>query len=439
MNAEDLLALPLVEMAAMLRDRRLGAVALTEACLDRIIAANGEINALLHVDPAGALAAARDSDRRYAKGSPAGPLDGLPLVVKDNIEVAGLPVTNGMAVVHQSVCDAVVAARLRAGGAVLLGKANMDEAALGADGANPHHGRVENPNQKGFSVGGSSGGSAAAVAARFCPAALGTDTLGSVRLPAAYCGLTGFKPTHGLIPATGVVALLPGFDVVGPIARSVADVIHLMSGLVDWQMPLEKQAEERFSWGVPAELEKQPMMPVVREVFEQTVSRLTGAFPFRVPVRLPSWSPGPARRAGLLLAEHSATQHWPQWLQTAGDAASEHLQSMLEFGRCAAPDRLRAARERIEQPAQDLRGAFEEVDILMLPTTPQTTFAVDEPAPSSQADYTALANFGGCPAISLPCPVVADQRPVGLQLIGAPGSDQRLLDWARMIEQYLVQ
>ena len=206
MNAEDLLALPLAEMAAMLRDRRLGAVALTEAYLDRITSANGEINALLHVDPAGALAAARDSDRRYAKGSPAGPLDGLPLVVKDNIEVAGLPVTNGMAVVHQSVCDAVVAARLRAGGAVLLGKANMDEAALGADGVNPHHGRVENPNQKGFSVGGSSGGSAAAVAARFCPAALGTDTLGSVRLPAAYCGLTGFKPTDGLIPATGVVA-----------------------------------------------------------------------------------------------------------------------------------------------------------------------------------------------------------------------------------------
>lgn len=438
MNVEDLLAQPVVGVAAMLRDRRLGAVALTEACLDRIDAANGRINALLYVDPETALAAARDSEQRHARGRPAGPLDGLPLVVKDNIEVAGMPVTNGMAAVHRSRRDAVVAARLRAGGAVLLGKANMDEAALGATGTNPHHGAIENPDYAGYSVGGSSGGSAAAVAAGFCPAALGTDTLGSVRLPAAYCGLTGFKPTHGLLSARGVVPLFPQCDAVGLIARSVADIVHLMAGLIDgWTGP-EERSDVPLRWGIPAGLEDTILTQEVHEAFGQARSRLTETVSAGFQIRLPRWEPGNARRAGLLLAEHDGVQHWPTWLQTTDNAASEHLQSMLEFGRTASSERLQAARECIEQSATDLLGAFTEIDLLILPTTPQTPFKVTESVPSSQADFTALANFAGCPAISLPCPVPSGQSPVGLQLISAPGSDRRLLELAGTVERCLL-
>ena len=208
--------LPLTEVSELLIQRKVSPVELTQSCLDRIESANGQVNALVFVDPETAIAQATQAQQRYALRRPFGLLDGLPIVVKDNIAVSGWPMTNGLAVQRTSSADADIVSRLRRRGAVMLGSANMDEGALAADGVNPHHGRVMNPGYPGYASGGSSSGSAAAVAAGFCCAALGTDTLGSVRLPAAYCGLVGFKPSHGRLSTKGIISLLPELDAVGP-------------------------------------------------------------------------------------------------------------------------------------------------------------------------------------------------------------------------------
>ncbi|MGB8436452.1 MAG: amidase, partial [Burkholderiales bacterium] len=187
-----------------------------------IEAMNPRLNAFVCIDAAGAQAAARSSDERWHRGASWGPLDGIPLAVKDNIDVAGLPAAAGIGAFKARIAqrDATCIARLRERGAVFLGKTLMDEAALGALGDNSVFGRCHNPRALDHTAGGSSSGSAAAVAAGLCIAALGTDTLGSVRIPASYCGIVGFVPSTGRVDSTGVLPLAPSLDRIGVLART---------------------------------------------------------------------------------------------------------------------------------------------------------------------------------------------------------------------------
>ena len=199
-------------------------LALTQATLAAIAAAHSRLRAYLHVDAAGACQAAAQSDARRAAGRLRSPLDGLSLAVKDNIDVAGLPTTAGMATRRGRTAerDAFVVQQLRGAGMVLLSKLNMHEAAIGATNDNPFSGRCDNPLRAGQTPGGSSGGSAAAAAAGLCALALGTDTMGSVRIPAAYCGGVGFKPSWGRVSTRGTVACCPAWTLSAPCcARAV--------------------------------------------------------------------------------------------------------------------------------------------------------------------------------------------------------------------------
>ncbi|TXL76421.1 amidase [Vineibacter terrae] len=415
-------------------------VAATESCLARIAAQDAHLRSFITVAAEGARREAERSRRRWAAGTPLGPLDGVPLAVKDNIDAAGLPCTAGTAAfaTHMPAADAPVVACLRRAGAVLLGKLNMHEGALGATTDNAVYGRCMNPLKPGYTPGGSSGGSAAAVAARLCAAALGTDTMGSVRVPAAYCGVYGFKPTNGAIATDGVVPLSTTLDCVGPLARSAADLAVVARALLV-DMPrtfIAMPAHDTLAGvrvGVPRQLEEIDLCVAVGAGFAGVLDRLRAAGAIVVPVDLPAWQPGPARRAGLLVCEAEAADYYGARLGPGLAGVSDTFASMLRYAERAGLSRVVAAYRTIEQVRAACFRAFAAVDALVLPTTPQPSFPHGAAAPASQADCTALANFARAPAVSLP--IAADPLPVGVQLMAAPGDDLRLLALASLVDR----
>ena len=305
---------------------------------------------------------------------------GRRLAVKDNIDVAGMPCAGGMEALRGRIAqrDAPCVARLKAAGYTVVGKTLMDEAAFGATGDNPWFGRCHNPLRQGYTPGGSSAGSAAAVAAGLCDVALGTDTLGSVRIPASYCGVVGYLPGRGLIDNAGVKPLMPEYDRVGVLARSVAQAARVASIMAG--KGLEPQAGA-------------------------SIGELDGI----------DW--GALRRAALLLVEVEAAR-------LIEGKVSETLRVALEFGRTASPERIARAREQIEEAKRHLNGLLEKYDVLVLPTTPQTAFPFDAPVPPTQADFTVPASVAGLAAISVPAGE-RDGLPLGTQVIGR--DDARVL------------
>jgi aspartyl-tRNA(Asn)/glutamyl-tRNA(Gln) amidotransferase subunit A len=309
-------------------------------------------------------------------------VSGLRLAVKDNIDVAGLPTTAGLQAWRGRVAsrDAAIVAKLRAAGYTVVSKTLMDEAAFGALGDNPWYGRVHNPARHGYTAGGSSAGSAAAVAAGEADLALGTDTLGSVRIPASYCGVVGYVPSAGTIPMEGVVPLAPSFDRVGFFTRTVAEMANVFN---------EKSTKD-FSIGL-------------------------------VDLKAVDW--GALRRAMLLQIEIEAAQT----LLVPAESLSPGLRAALEFGRNASPER----KARAASVMQEARTLFEtwlrKHAVLQLPSTPQRAFPFDGPVPADQADYATLSSLLGLPAISVPAKAAPGELPIGIQLVGRKGEDALLL------------
>lgn len=417
---------------AALADGTVTAHQLTESCLARITGDDGRaLNAFIHVAGEAARESARESDRRRQDGRPLSPLDGVPIAVKDNIDVLGMPTTNGLATHWMPAAGAPVIQRLRSAGMILLGKLNMHEGALGATTDNIHHGRCNHPGFAGFTPGGSSGGSAAAVAGGLCPVTLGTDTMGSVRLPAAYCGIVGFKPSRDYWPVDGVMALGYGLDTVGPLARSVGDVAAVLGEEVAGHpLPEVRFARLAVAGHVIIETECQA-------AFDAALARLEASGAKFATAELTDHDPGRARRAGFIVSEVDGAEAHARLLAAAPEAFSPAFRAMLDYGRQVPPERYRAERERVDAAGAAFRALFARFDVIVMPTAPQRAFPFDDPVPVNQADLTALANFAGCPAISLPAPVAPGERPVGLQLIAAPATDATLLAIAAAVEAAL--
>jgi aspartyl-tRNA(Asn)/glutamyl-tRNA(Gln) amidotransferase subunit A len=435
--------LGLADLSAAFAARTLDPVATTEAYLARIAAEDAVLRSYITVGADGARAAAEESRRRWEAGRPLGALDGMPIALKDNIDVAGLPCTAGTAAFRGRVplVDARVVARLRQAGAVLLGKLNMHEGALGATTDNPVYGRCINPLKPGFTPGGSSGGSGAAVAAGLCAAALGTDTMGSVRVPAAYCGVYGFKPTKGAISAVGVVPLSFSLDCVGALARSAEDLAILARALFE-APPRQSGVDAALASlagarvGVPRQLDEIELEPAVSAAFARFLDLLREAGATVTPIDLPAWQPGSARRAGLLVSEAEGAAYYTARLGVDLPGLSDAFASMLRYP-AKGPMRVVAAYETIEGVRLDCERAFAEVDVFALPTTPQTSFPHDSKTPTNQADLTALANFARGPAVSLPLPVEGGM-PTGMQLMAAAGDDLRPLALAVALDRVLA-
>lgn len=423
------------------------AVALTQHCLDRIAARNSELNAFWHVAAEQALAAAAASDQRAARGERISPLDGIPIALKDNIAVAGWPNTAGMATRRGQIADhdAFVVQRLRKHGAVLLGKTALNEAVLGADGDNPHYGRCFHPLQQGFSPGGSSAGSAVAVATGMALGALGTDGLGSVRIPASYCGVAGFKPSAARVSQRGVVLASRRLETVGPMAVSVAD-LHVLYHAIAALDPLDPQSRavpllhlEQDDWRIgylpPGQLPG--LLPDVRAVYEATIQRLDRVLGPLREVDFPDLVSTPRRRAGLLVCEAEMAHLHADAMAAQPHLLSPNLRKMLEFPWNKSAVDLAAAQFELDQAVLPLRALFRDIDVLLTPTTPQVAFAFGTPVLTTQADFTALANCAGTPALSLPCGLSAEGWPVGLQLLGPVGSDLQLLMLGERMEELL--
>lgn len=382
--------------------------AVTAAALARTLALNPGLNAVADLDRDGALAAAAESDRKVREGA-ARPLEGIPIGVKSNIAVAGLPWTAGMEMRHGIVADrdAAVVARLRAAGAVIVGTLGMHEAALGATSDNPWYGRIENPHRAGYTPGGSSGGSAAAVAEGLCVAALGTDTLGSVRIPAAYCGVFGLKPGHGIVPDDGVVPVDRSLDAVGVLARDAGD-LAAVSRVIGAAHPPVTLAR-LLLLADPGEVEPAVGAALVRAAAGLDLPRSLLALPDALAV---------IRLAGFVAAGRALLADIPD---RAAPGLSPELRHMLGFCAGCAPQP-----EILDRTRTVLRLALGDDGVLLMPTTPQAAFAHGR-APVTQADFTGLANIAGLPALALPAGTDAAGLPVGVQLVGPPGSEDALL------------
>lgn len=418
----DLTRLTATELGAAYGNGTADPLAVLDACIAAIRARDGDIRAFIELDVERARAAAKASTARFRDGCPLGPLDGVPVAVKANIAVRGLAWSAGVGYWRNRIAaaDAPAVARLRAAGAVILGTLNMHEGALGATTDNPHFGRCCNPAVPGCTPGGSSGGSGAAVAAGFVPVALGTDTMGSVRIPAAYCGVMGLKPTTGLVSNAGVVPLAWSLDHIGPVARSVDDLALVTRVLAGFD-PADPVAEPApAGWtampggrglagmrlGLPREIDAVETEPAVREAFARALDRLRDLGATIQPVAIPGWSPGRARRDGLLISEAEAAELHPELMgpdgTTTPQGVSESFAAALRYGRDASAARLAGAYRRTAEIGVAARAALAGLDAFILPTAPQTAFAHDAPVPAGQADFTALANFAKLPAVSVP-------------------------------------
>lgn len=421
-------------LARRLSEDNLSSKTVLEVCLRRIERVDPSIRAFRSLDAEGARRQSVTSDRRDHR---IGPLDGVPIAVKDNIDIAGLVTRSGLGprAEQPAAKDAEIVTKLREAGAVILGHLNMHEGALGATTDNPHYGKSHNPRRLGHTPGGSSGGSAAAVAARLCPLALGTDTLGSVRLPAAYCGIVGFKPSLGLLDNRGIEPLCRRLDQVGPMARSVSDLCLFFEALGGLPKARIVRDMSLLRFGRLAELDDIALSDDVRRAFENACHRIKQTGAEIVEVSMPSYSPSSARRAGLLLAEAEAASTFAADMDAYPNAFSESFAALLDFGAQATVDKLGEAEQRVEEAALEFGHLFEAVDLLIAPTAAQTAFPFSEVAPPDQADLTALANLSGAPAISLPIP--SADLPVGLQVMGRSGDDTLILTVAELMEQDL--
>jgi aspartyl-tRNA(Asn)/glutamyl-tRNA(Gln) amidotransferase subunit A len=374
----------------------------------------------------------------------AGPLSGMAVAVKDNIAVAGLPRTDGTRAFagRVSESDAVVVARLRAAGAEVIGTLNMHEGALGATTDNPFWGRCDNPAAPGHTPGGSSGGSAAAVAAGIVPVSLGTDTMGSVRIPAAYCGIWGLKPTKGLVPVTGLSHLSWTLDTIGPLAAGPKDLARVLRVIAGpdagdpdsvaapggWDAAA---APGRIRLGLPDWEQLAACEVAVRDRFRAFLARLEGVE--LVPVTIPGWAPGALRRAGLLVAEAEAGHLVGAEIDANPEGFSAGFRAAIAFGRTAPGAKVAAAYRALHLAGIAARGAVAGVDALILPTAPQRAFAHGQPAPANQADFTALANVAGLPALAFPIPAPDGGLPCSAQLVGPAFSDLALIALAERL------
>ena len=383
------------------------------------------------------------------RGTPM-PLLGVPLAIKDLMAVKGFRRTGGsMADTTAAPCDhdALAVERLRRAGAFILGMANLHELAYGITSANPHYGAVVNPRGHGCIPGGSSGGSAAAVAAGIVRGALGTDTAGSIRIPAACCGVVGFKPSYEAIPRQGVMDLGPTLDHVGPITQSVNDAALLFSIMAGQpaQVPRNPDTLDGVRIGLPRRYFFEPLAPDVRHALESVIRKLRADGAAIRDTDIPGVEHSAAIQLATLCSEATAI-HWRRLVDTP-DSLGEDVRVRLEIGQFFPAiwyTRAQGARARL---AAAMAGALADVDLLLTPTlrttAPRSGAASVEidgavlPLHAAMTSLTLPFNLTGLPAISVPCGSGENGLPISLQLVGRAGEDWRVLAVAKRVEALL--
>jgi aspartyl-tRNA(Asn)/glutamyl-tRNA(Gln) amidotransferase subunit A len=439
----------LLDAARLIESRQVSPVELTEACLARIAERNDRSRAFITITGAAALAEARRAEKDIAGGKYRGALHGIPVSVKDLVDMAGTPTTSGSNVpARQPGHDAPVTGNLRRAGAILVGKTNLHEFAFGTTGDETAFGAIRNPHDPSRSAGGSSSGAAAALVDGMCYGAVGTDTGGSIRIPAAACGVTGLKPTYGEITADGVVPLSATLDHVGPLATSVTDAALLYHAMLDGDARIDRvpSAPADPLWlGVPRPYFFDLLDPDVRRLFEDARTALERGGHTISDVAIAHAERTADVYLHIVLPE-AAWYHAPL-LRDYADKYSPGVRLRLEMGRYVlAEDYLRAMQARTPL-RRAVDRALEGLDALLLPAMAigapplsATTVIVDaaeQPVRAIMLRLTQLFNITGHPAIALPCGRGADGLPRAIQLVGHRGSTERLLQVALAVERQL--
>lgn len=454
----DLAWMTIEQVAPLVATRKVSPRELVDALLVRIQQDGGRLNAFITVDAERARSDAAHAETEILNGRYRGPLHGVPVALKDNIWTAGQRTTAGSKILAGfiPVEDATVVRRLRHAGAIVIGKANMSEFAYGATNNNPHYGATRNPWDLSRITGGSSGGSAAAVAAGCAYAALGTDTGGSVRIPAALCGVLALKATFGRVSCHGTMPLVPQYDHVGPIARSVGDlaiVLHAIAGhdpgdpttsaadVPDWPGQL-RQGPPSFLLGRPGDYFFDRLAPDVSAAMDRAVQTFERAGARVREVRLPGLHEAASRCTRYALAEATLVHRRMGFFPARALEYGDDVRGRLEQGDEVSGEEAAAAVESKRIIDAAFESALAGVDAILAPTTPVpatvrgqsrvTIDGEDETVRHALIRLNRPANIAGLPAITIPCGRTSGGLPIGLQIIAPPFSETTLLQIAQL-------
>jgi aspartyl-tRNA(Asn)/glutamyl-tRNA(Gln) amidotransferase subunit A len=450
---ENLAALSIGDAAARIRSRNVTATQLTDACLERIAVYNPKLNAFITVMRSEALARAREMDAEQSAGKLRGPLHGIPIALKDNIDTAGTRTTGASALFDDRIPgqDAEVTRRLKNAGAVLIGKTNLNEFALGGTSATSYYGPVRNPWALDRNPGGSSGGSGAAAAADLCTAALGTDTTGSIRIPASNCGVVGLKPTNGLVSIRGIIPLTLSLDSCGPITRTVEDaalLLNVLAGYDKLDIASVQHTPEDYLAGMKQPVSSLrigiPRVPffdlldsdIVRSV-EQAIGIIAKLVQNVKDVTLP-----PMNNIALGLGGELYAYHEQYYTHSAARYQLRARHILRDRANLKAADYIRT-RWEMELLRRTIDDAFADFDLVLLPTRRQPPRTVDSAlkldesdAPRNpESDSNGYFNVCGLPAISIPCGFTRAGLPIGLEIAGPHFSESKILALAHAFER----
>lgn len=449
--------LEITQLARLLRERKVSSEEITRAYLERIERLNPRLSAYIMVTGERALQQARQADADIAAGAYRGPLHGVPIGIKDLFHVAGVPTTFGSKVLKDSVAseDAALVARLKQAGAVILGKHNLHEFAFGITSENPHFGAVRNPWDTDRVPGGSSGGTASAVAAGLCAAGIGSDTGASIRVPASFCGVVGLKPTYGRVSRTGGLPLAWSLDHAGPIARSVADGALMLQAIAGYDASDSGSANvpvpdfsERLSAGidgvrigVPREYFFDLIEPEVERLVREAIGVLAGLGARIEEVSLPHAEH--AQVAGNVIMCTEAAAWHATWLRERPDDYGPDVLARIRGGQLIRAVDYLASQQVRTLVQDDFRQVFQSVDVVVAPTAPLVPPPIgrtQEPGGPLQLVPRAVANratvpcnLTGMPAISVPCGF-GQGLPVGLQIMAPAFAEPLLLQVAAAYE-----
>ena len=437
------------ELSRKLREREISPVELTQHCLVLIQALNPALNAYITVTADSALTRARLAEREIFSGNYRGPLHGIPIGLKDIIDTAGVRTTAASALFKDRIPteDAEVVRRLRCGGAIILGKHNLHECAYGGSSMISFFGEVHNPWDTSRIAAGSSGGSAASVASALGFAAVGTDTAGSLRLPAAYCGVVGLKPTYGRVSARGVIPLSPSLDHVGPIANSVFDAALMLQVLSDFDSgdPCGRpsltaaldQQPSRLRIGVPRPFFFDDLDPEIADATEKAI----GVFKnLRSEIRDIALEVSTDRT----LSGAEAYAYHKSFVAESPELYLPATLARIQAGANTSPEEVQLALDDLAARRRAIPATFEQVDVLLTPTVPIPPPTIAElkahpeelrPRELVMLRNTRPFNVWGIPTISLPCGFTKSGLPIGLQLAAAHGREDLLLQAAHAYEQ----
>lgn len=459
MLTHDIETLTVQQVADLIKRKAVSPVELTRACLDRIEQWDSQLHAYITVLRDAALAQAQAAERALLRGDTLGPVHGVPLALKDAFAMRGVRTTGGTKVLEHNVpaYDSAVVERLRQGGAVFLGTLNMHEIAFGATTANPHYGVACNPWHRDYIPGGSSGGSGVAVAASLCLGSVGTDAGGSVRLPAALCGIVGLKPTFGRISRFGTLPLSLTMDHNGPMTKTVRDaalLLQILAGpdprdpgcrakpIPDYAKALTGDVKG-VKIGLPKEYFADAMDEEVRTAVTTAIRLLEGQGATVEEVSLPHSQYAPATLVGLVMPEASANNI--RYLKTQAHEYGEEVRSLLYMGMLLPAHRYLQAQRVRALINREIAAALRMVDVLMLPTAAvpapkigQRHVTLGGKAVNISAALPRLTlpfNLSGLPAISVPCGFTANGLPIGLQIAGRAFDEVTVLRVAYAYEQ----